>query len=128
MRNVAMYRVAQQHDIDIVGTQTSLLPPCCRGQAQNARPRVARCVTKKRYLVAAGAAQALRDSLPMHDFSIIHDYHLPRDASTLTTFPSFTTTTRPTIPLSFDGNPYRNRARPRRFRYGNRYRTRTGVA
>ena len=31
-----------------------------------------------RYRVAAGVAQALRDSLPMHDFSIIHDYRMPR--------------------------------------------------
>ena len=35
----------------------------------------------KRYRVAAGSARPLRDYLPLRDFSIIHDYRLPRDPS-----------------------------------------------
>ena len=54
----------------------------------------------KRYRVAAGSARPLRDYLPLRDFSIIHDYRLPRDPSYYATFPSFTTTAYSTIPLA----------------------------
>ena len=53
----------------------------------------------KRYLVAAGSARPLRDYLPLRDFSIIHDYRLPRDPSYSTILPSFTTTSALAIPL-----------------------------
>ena len=41
----------------------------------------------RRYRAAAGSARPLRYYHLMHDSSFIHDYRLPRDPSTSTTFP-----------------------------------------